>query len=139
MELPVISTSVNLKIPFHDVDSMEVVWHGNYLKYFEIARCQLLDEINCNYINMRDSGYSWPVYDARVRYMHPLIFNQDVIISAILSEYENRLKINFEITDEKTGLLHAKGSTMQVAIDMESGEMLFESPEVFIKKLKELE
>lgn len=99
MELPLISSKVKLKIPFHDVDSMEVVWHGNYLKYFEVARCQLLDEINCNYIDMRNSGYSWPIYDVRVRYKHPLTFNQDVIICATLIEYENRLKINFEITE----------------------------------------
>ncbi len=138
MDLSEISTSVSLKIPFHDVDSMEVVWHGNYLKYFEIARCQLLDEIDYNYNSMRNSGYAWPVYDARVRFMHPLSFNQEVIVGATLVEYENRLKINFEITDAVTGVLHAKGYTLQVAIDMESGEMLFETPEVFVQKLKDL-
>lgn len=37
--------SVNLEIPFHDVDMMAVVWHGHYAKYFEIARCALLEKI----------------------------------------------------------------------------------------------
>jgi acyl-CoA thioester hydrolase len=37
-------TSVDLEIPFHDVDMMQVVWHGHYAKYFEIARCALLEK-----------------------------------------------------------------------------------------------
>ena len=40
-----ISKSVALKAQFYDVDSMNVVWHGNYVKYFETARCALLEEI----------------------------------------------------------------------------------------------
>ena len=37
---------VMIEVPFHDVDTMNVVWHGHYLKYFEIARCKLLDQIH---------------------------------------------------------------------------------------------
>ncbi|WP_343034423.1 hypothetical protein [Candidatus Methylobacter favarea] len=35
-------TAVDIEIPFHDIDMMEVVWHGHYAKYFESARCALL-------------------------------------------------------------------------------------------------
>ena len=38
-----VEASVRLKVPFHDVDTMQVVWHGHYLKYFEQAR-QVLAE-----------------------------------------------------------------------------------------------
>ena len=40
--------SVEIEIPFHDVDMMEVAWHGHYVKYFEIARCALLDQFDYN-------------------------------------------------------------------------------------------
>ena len=40
---------VIIEVPFHDVDTMHVVWHGHYLKYFEVARCKLLDQFNYNY------------------------------------------------------------------------------------------
>jgi acyl-CoA thioester hydrolase len=49
------------EIPFHDVDMM--VWHGHYAKYFEIAR-RLLEQIDYNYPQTRDSGYAWPVIDS---------------------------------------------------------------------------
>ncbi|WP_368860434.1 acyl-CoA thioesterase, partial [Klebsiella pneumoniae] len=47
---------VSITVPFHDVDAMEVVWHGNYFRYFEIAREALLDQFDYGYRAMRDSG-----------------------------------------------------------------------------------
>ena len=58
---------VIIEVPFHDVDTMHVVWHGHYLKYFEIARCKLLDQFHYNYNQMRDSGYAWPVIESYAR------------------------------------------------------------------------
>ena len=43
-----VSAEVEIEIPFHDVDSMKIVWHGNYAKYFEIARCALFESIGLN-------------------------------------------------------------------------------------------
>ena len=37
-----LSASVEIEIPFHDCDPMQVVWHGNYARYLEVARCELL-------------------------------------------------------------------------------------------------
>lgn len=37
------TAEVEMTVPFHDVDMMEVAWHGHYVKYFELARCALLD------------------------------------------------------------------------------------------------
>ena len=56
-------------MPFHDVDSIGVAWHGHYAKYFEIARCALLDSFGYGYNAMRESGFSWPVIDMRIRYV----------------------------------------------------------------------
>ena len=58
--LPPMSVAVEIEIPFHDVDTMHIVWHGHYLKYFEIARCKLLDEFDYNYPQMLDSGHCGP-------------------------------------------------------------------------------
>ena len=73
---PPMSVAVEIEIPFHDVDTMHIVWHGHYLKYFEIARCMLLDEFDYNYPQMLDSGYMWPVIDVQIRYVHGVGFNQ---------------------------------------------------------------
>ena len=127
--------SVDLEIPFHDVDMMEVVWHGHYAKYFEIARCVLLEKIDYNYPQMRDSGYAWPVIDLRIRYVKPAVFGQVITVQATLVEWENRLKINYLIADKLTGSRLTKGYSIQVAVDSHTKTMCFESPRILFEKL----
>lgn len=128
------SISITIKIPFHDVDSMEVAWHGHYVKYFEVARCALLDEMGYNYQQMKDSGYAWPVVDLHVRYLKSAMFNQDVKVTAKIVEWENRLKLEYEIHDSQ-GKRLTTGSTTQVAIDMKKQELCFVSPAILFQKL----
>jgi acyl-CoA thioester hydrolase len=126
---------VIIEIPFHDVDTMEVVWHGHYLKYFEIARCKLLDQFNYNYKQMRESGYAWPVIESHVRYVQGILFEQKIRVRAILKEWENRLKIEYQIFDAETGQRLTKGYTTQVAVSIATREMCYQSPEVLLDRL----
>lgn len=126
---------VVIEVPFHDVDVMRVAWHGHYVKYLEIARCVLLDKIDYNYPQMEESGYAWPVIDMRIRYAKPLHFQQKVRVKASIVEWENRLKVNYLIEDIETGKRLTKGYTVQVAVDIKTNEMVFESPEILYSKL----
>jgi acyl-CoA thioester hydrolase len=131
----VLETEVEIEVPFYDIDVMGVVWHGHYIKYLEIARCALLEKIDYNYPQMKASGFAWPVIEVKIRYPRPLYFQQKVRVKANLDEWENRLKIRYLIEDLKTGQRLTKAYTVQVALDMESGEMLFASPDVLLQKL----
>ncbi|CAD5203732.1 FIG002571: 4-hydroxybenzoyl-CoA thioesterase domain protein [Pseudomonas sp. FEN] len=119
-------------VPFFDVDSMQVVWHGHYVKYLEVARCALLEHIGHNYTQMRDSGYSWPVIDLQLRYVRGAVFGQKINVRANLVEWENRLKVNYLITDVASGERLTRASSVQVAVEMQSGEMQLASPKVFV-------
>jgi len=127
---------VIIDIPFHDVDSMEVVWHGHYLKYFEIARCQLLDQFDYNYGQMRDSGYAWPVIESHVRYAHGIVFAQKIRVVATLKEWQNRLKIDYQIFDLSTQKRLTKGYTIQVAVRISDRELCFVSPPALLDRLQ---
>jgi acyl-CoA thioester hydrolase len=124
-----------MTIPFHDVDVMEITWHGHYVKYFEIARCELLDKIDYNYLQMKASGYAWPVIDMHIRYPYPTRFGQKVIVCASITEWENRLKINYEVKDSATGKCLTRGHTFQVAVKYPEQEMCLESPPVLLEKM----
>ena len=126
---------VEIEIPFHDVDVMGVAWHGHYAKYLEIARCALLDKIDYNYPQMRESGYAWPVIDMRIRYPQPLHFGQKVRVRVKLEEWEYRLKFSYEIVDAESGRRLTRAYTVQVALDMQNGEMMFASPAILLEKL----
>ena len=130
-----VTSKKEIKAQFYDLDPMDVVWHGNYVRFFEDARCELLNKIGYNYEEMKDSGYTWPVVDLHIRYARPITFGQEVIIQTDLIEYEFRLKIIYTIYDKKTGERLCKGHTEQVAIDYKTREMLLASPDILLEKL----
>jgi len=123
---------------FFDIDPMNVVWHGNYTRFFEEARCALLDMIDYNYQQMIDSGYMWPIVDLRVKYVRPIFLFQKFIVEATLTEYENRLKIEYRILDETTNEVLTKAHTVQVAVKASNHEMQYECPEILISKVRKI-
>ena len=124
-----------LEIPFHDVDAMQIVWHGHYYKYFEIARTALLHSIHYDVQAMIESKYGWPVVETHCRYLHPLRYGMRVRVTATILEYEHRLKIGYEISEAGTGKKICKGSTTQVAYDMRKQETCLISPDILLAKL----
>lgn len=131
----VIEARVILDVPFHDTDPMAVVWHGNYFKYFEVARSKLLRSIDYDYPDMRDSHYAYPVIDCGCRFAHPVHYGEKIEVVARVLEYENRLKIGYEVFHVDTGKRVSKGYTVQVAVDMRIPEMLLVSPDILLEKL----
>ena len=127
----VLHTDTEILVPFFDVDTMNVVWHGHYIKYLEVARCALLDHIGHNYTQMLESGYGWPVIDIQLRYVRGAVFGQRLVVRASLVEWESRLKINYLISDAETGERMTRASSIQVAVDIETREMQLASPKVF--------
>ncbi|WP_417661818.1 acyl-CoA thioesterase [Pseudomonas sp.] len=128
----VLQVESEIVVPFFDVDMMEVVWHGHYVKYLEIARCALLDKIGHNYSHMRDAGFAWPIIDLQLRYIRGATFGQTLIVRADLVEWENRLKIHYLISDAATGERLTRASSVQVAVEIASREMQLASPRVFV-------
>ncbi len=128
----VLHVDTEVLVPFFDVDSMLVVWHGHYVKYLEVARCALLDHLDHNYLQMKASGYAWPVIDLQLRYVRGAVFGQRLKVRASLVEWENRLKINYLISDSVTGERMTRASSVQVAVHIDSGEMQLASPQVML-------
>ena len=132
------SVEIAIKAQFYDVDPMDVVWHGHYARFFEQARCELLDLIGYNYEQMRESGYFWPIVDMRIKYVRPIRFRQDVLVAATVAEFENRLKIDYRIRDKARAEVLTKGFTIQAAVNAQTGELCLESPAVLIEKMKRI-
>jgi len=131
-----ISTEITLTAQFYDLDPMGVVWHGHYTRFLEQARCQLLDKIGYNYVEMQASGYIWPIVDMRIKYVRPIRFQQQFIVTATLVESENRLKIEYIIRDPVSDEVLTKAHTIQVAVDAATNELCMESPTALTDKLK---
>ncbi|MCQ2248178.1 MAG: acyl-CoA thioesterase [Treponema sp.] len=124
------------KVEFYDVDSMDIAYHGKYVNFMEVGRCALLDEIGYNYINMRDENYAFPVVEIKVKYKRSLKFNEVCKIVSSITEYENCLKIYYEIYNSE-GKLATVAESSQMAVNARTGESMFCCPESLIKKVEE--
>ena len=123
------------RVPFNDLDPAGMVWHGRYFKYFELARAQLMDDLGYGYAKMHESGVIWPVVDASVRYRKPLRLNQPVTVTAMLVEWELRLKVLHEIVDE-TGEVCSRATTIQVPVSGETMEIKLGTPADLVERIE---
>lgn len=130
-----LTASQRIQIPFYDIDLAGIVWHGHYLKYFELARCVLLEGIDYSYRAMKRSGYLWPLVDTQMRYINPLVLDQEVLVTASLKEWELRLVIDYRILD-KDGAVCTKGRTVQVPVEAKTHMLQLGSPEVLLKNVE---
>lgn len=133
-----LTAEVEFKVDFNDCDPMRIVWHGNYLTYFERACCVLLDKIGYNYIEMEKSGYVFPVTEVKCKYIRSLRFGDICRAKAILVEYENMIKINFELYNARSGELTTKGTVSQMCVDLRSGESQFVCPKCLTEKIERI-
>lgn len=126
-----ISKTTIIKAQFFDVDSMNVVWHGNYVKYLETARCELLDEIGYNYENMKKDGFAFPIVKLDIKYVRPVFFADEIEVEARLVDFESFLKISYLIKNHKTKEKISVANTWQIAIDMINKETCTIMPDSF--------
>ena len=125
----------NLNVEFYDLDPMNVVWHGNYVKYLEAARCDMLNKLGYNYIDMRNDGFAYPVATIDMKYIKPCVFNQELKVVSSIEEIEPSLIIKYTIFDNKTGEKLFKAKTMQICVNINTKESVYEAPENLKKKL----
>jgi acyl-CoA thioester hydrolase len=131
-----ISTEVTLRTQFYDLDPMNVVYHGNYVKYLEQARAALLGGIGYSYEEMVASGYAWPVVDLSIKYVRPLKLAQEFTLRATLVEYENRIVVSYRGFDPGTNDIITKARTVQLAVSIATGELSFVSPPQLIELVR---
>jgi acyl-CoA thioester hydrolase len=121
------------QVAFNEMDPMGVVWHGNYVNYFELARSALLAKIGLTYTDMQQRGHYWPVVKLRCKYIKSATLNQRLAITAELKDYTNSLTMSFIVHDAESGDILTKGETMQMAVDVRTGSTSIVNPDYFIE------
>lgn len=130
-----LKTCIEVRVPFHDVDPAGIAWHGHYFKYLELARCALLERVGYSYRQMAESGYVWPLTDAKLRFVKPATYDQRLVVEAALSEWEYRLQIEYRICDSD-GEEMTRGTTVQVPVEMDTREMVMGVPKFVVERVE---
>lgn len=105
------------KVPFHDLDPMHVMWHGNYYKYFDMARFDLFKAAGIDlYEYSISKQVSFPVSRSSIKHIAPLRFHDEFICKAVVTAAEYKIAMDFEIRLKDTGQVCARGKSEQLAV-----------------------
>lgn len=128
-----------VKVSFEDLDPMNVVWHGNYMRYMEQARCNMLDKLNYTYMDMKADGYAYPVAKMKVKYIKPAEFGDVLTVKSEVISVEPSLDITYTIFNKKSGIKIFEASTMQIGININTRESIYTPPERLIQAINEVQ
>ena len=128
-----LTNTTKFRVRFSEVDSLRIVWHGNYLKYFEDGRDAWGEEFGIDFLEMYEKhGLLVPLASSHMDYKYPLKYNE---IGLVETTYVNspaaKMIFRFKIFDENKTELKATGETIQVFMDLDNVLQL-NTPEFFL-------
>ena len=92
------------EINYYETDKMGVVHHSNYIRFLEEARCKWLKQLNVSMEYLEEKGYTIPTLEINCQYRNHVTSGDIIIIKPIVTEYTGvRMKVDYEVKDEKTG------------------------------------
>ena len=99
---------------------MSIVHHSNYIRFFEEARCDFMEQIGCDVRALEDKGVSIAVVDAYAKYIVPLKFDDKVYITTKLTKMSAaKMEFEYEIRFADTDILATVGKTSHCCVPLE--------------------
>lgn len=121
---------MEIPVRFSETDSMGVVWHGNYLKFFEDAREHFGKIYGLDNLQIHDAGFFIPIVHSELHHKAPIHYGEIAVVTAKLIYRESaKIIFEFEIINKHTGMLAAKGTTTQVFLNAETRELELMKPD----------
>ena len=110
----------NIRVIYADTDAMGIVYHTNYIKWFEIGRTELLRDMGITYAAFESRGFNLPLTKAYCHYMLPARYDQILLIETVI-EYIKRasVKFNCAIWDEMQEKKLVEGYTVHACTNGE--------------------
>lgn len=127
---------VKIRVIYADTDAMGIVYHTNYIKWFEIGRTELLRCIGIVYAEVEAQGYNLPLTEAYCHYLLPAKYDQIIIVETEM-EYLKRasMKFNYTIWDEYKEKILVEGYTVHACTN-NLGKIV-RVPPFIVKKIEE--
>ncbi|MEE4357249.1 MAG: acyl-CoA thioesterase [Desulfococcaceae bacterium] len=104
------------RVLYADTDRSQVVYHANYLRYFELGRASLMRDACYPYKEIEESGFIYPIIQVELNYFSPLYYDDPMRIFTRPSDLERvKLRFDYVISHEETGEIVCKGFTRHCA------------------------
>ena len=108
-----------VRVRYAETDQMGVVYHANYLIWFEVGRVELLRSVGIDYKTMESVDDTFiVVVEASARYSKPARYDEVIRIRTRIGAATTRMcKVEYEVLNDATGELLATGGTTHVFCD----------------------
>ena len=107
------------RVRYAETDKMGVVYHSNFIIWFEIGRVEMLRQLGFRYRDMeREDDCHIAVADVRVRFKAPARYDDEILIRTRLKNVrDSLLHFGYEIVRAEDGMLLAEGETTHIVVD----------------------
>jgi acyl-CoA thioester hydrolase len=110
-----------VRVRYAETDQMGVVYHANYLVWFEVGRVEMMRQIGLHYKEMeREEGALIAVVEAKARYKAPARYDDELIIrTRVAGMRSSILRFKYEVIRVEDEVLLAEGETVHLVVDRE--------------------
>ncbi|MCQ2376158.1 MAG: acyl-CoA thioesterase [Salinivirgaceae bacterium] len=131
---PALVNRTQFRVRFSDIDSMQIVWHGQYIRYFEDGREAFGAQFGLRYMDIHAAGYMAPIVDVNCQYKLSLSFNDEVIIeTAYYPTQAAKIQFHYTVFRASDMAVCATGSSTQVFINANTRELEICNPNFFVE------
>ena len=132
--LKYLETSLEIDVRFSETDAMGVIWHGNYLKYFEDAREYFGQHFKMEYLDLYHKGFFTPIVKSEINYKVFVNYGEKIRVTARLEKkHAAKIVFHYEVMNLASNKLAATGTTVQVFLGTESRELELMKPDFILE------
>jgi acyl-CoA thioester hydrolase len=128
-----LSSIARVEIRFSDCDPLGIVWHGNYVRYFEDGRESFSKKFGFDYMDFYNRGYSTPVVSVKCDFKKTMKYRDVALVETIFRSTEAaKIVFDYVIREESTNEITCTGSTTQVFVERDNMKLLLLTPDFII-------
>lgn len=131
MSTQILQSIKEVQVRFNELDPLSIVWHGNYIRYFEDGREDFGAKYGISYMDVKNVGIATPLINVTCDFKKVLRYPETILIE---TSYQNtpaaKIILNYKIFRKETKELITTGQTTQVFTDFQ-GNLLLCSPEFY--------
>ncbi|MCU4173565.1 acyl-CoA thioesterase [Carboxylicivirga sp. N1Y90] len=125
--------TTNIKVRFSEVDAMQIVWHGNYVKFLEDGREAFGQQYGLGYYDVYDKGYLTPIVKVDIDYKNQVHYGDELEVKTIFKSVDAaKIYFEYEISRKTDQKIVAKAMSIQVFLNKE-GELQITNPPFYIE------
>ena len=129
-----LSEMAEILVRFSEVDSLQIVWHGHYVKYLEEAREEFGRAYKLGYYDVEKSGFATPIVKVDINYKRQLHYGDTAIVEAIYVNSESaKLIFDYVIKRKSNNEIIATAQTIQVFLFLDSRELMINQPDFMLE------